>query len=110
MALRAFILCLPLALPGLLRTREPVVEYRTFQVVPDTLRVPVGTTVRWVNRDQIEHTVTGGTPEAPVAGWNIVLAAMDRVGTRTFARAGRYDYFCDRHRFMKGTVIVTPTR
>lgn len=89
---------------------EATVEYRTFQVAPDTVRVPVGTSVKWVNRDQIEHTVTGGTPEARAKGWNNVLGAMGASATRTFERAGTYQYFCDRHQFMKGTVIVTPTR
>lgn len=87
---------------------EPVVEYRTFRVTPDTVRVDAGTTVRWVNRDQVLHTVTGGTPQEPIARSRLV---MPRVGTsvgRTFKVPGTYRYFCDRHPFMTGTVIVTP--
>ena len=90
--------------------RDVPVDFRTFQVTPDTVTIPAGTTVRWINRDQVEHTVTGGTPDARVAGWNVVLDRAGAFGTRTFARAGTYTYFCDRHQFMKGTIIVTPTR
>ncbi len=106
------LLLLPLALLGAARSRSPevVVEFKTFQVAPDTLRVPVGATVRWVNRDQIEHTVTGGTPERRVPGWDAVLTTQGKSTTRTFDRAGTWGYFCDRHQFMRGTVIVTPTR
>jgi len=34
------------------------VAYRNFGVVPDTLRVKVGTTVRWTNFDSVAHNVT----------------------------------------------------
>ena len=90
--------------------RDVAVDFRTFQVTPDTLTIPAGTTVRWVNRDQVEHTVTGGTPAARVAGWHHVLDSAGVTATRTFARPGTYTYFCDRHRFMQGTIHVTPTR
>jgi plastocyanin len=90
--------------------REVTVDFRTFQVTPDTVTIPGGTTVRWINRDQIEHTVTGGTPDARIAGWDLVLNGAGVIATRTFARAGTYTYFCDRHRFMKGTILVSPTR
>jgi plastocyanin len=89
---------------------EAAVELRTFQFAPDTARVPAGTTVRWTNRDQIEHTVSGGTPDARLAGWHLVLGTSGASLTRTFDRPGTYTYFCDRHQFMRGTVIVTPTR
>lgn len=90
--------------------RDVTVDFRTFQVTPDTITIPVGTAVRWINRDQIEHTVTGGTPEARVAGWDLVLTGAGVMAARTFARAGTYRYFCDRHRFMTGTILVSPTR
>lgn len=89
------------------RRDDRLVEYRTFQVAPDTIRVVAGTTVRWVNRDQIEHTVTGGSPESPIAGWNAALPAVSATTSRTFSRAGTFTYYCDRHRFMRGAVVVT---
>ena len=34
------------------------VAYRNITIAPDTLRVKVGTTVRWTNYDGVEHNVT----------------------------------------------------
>src|SRR5271156_976753 len=34
------------------------VAYRDITIAPDTLRVKVGTTVRWTNYDAVEHNVT----------------------------------------------------
>lgn len=95
---------------GTLPPADVTVSYRIFQVTPDTVRVPVGTTVRWTNGDQVEHTVTGGTPERRTAGWNASLATAGTSTRRRFERAGTYTYFCDRHQFMRGTVVVTTTR
>jgi len=40
------------------------VAYRNITIDPDTLRVKVGTTVRWTNYDSIEHNVTSeGGPQ-----------------------------------------------
>ena len=39
------------------------VAIRTFQFAPDTLRVKAGTRVVWSNADEIEHTITSGSPE-----------------------------------------------
>ncbi|MGH3927339.1 MAG: hypothetical protein ACRDTT_31495, partial [Pseudonocardiaceae bacterium] len=38
------------------------VQVRVFRFMPDSLSVPVGTTVTWNNEDAGPHTVTAGTP------------------------------------------------
>ena len=40
------------------------IAYRNIAIAPDTLKVKVGTTVRWTNYDPVEHNVTsrGGPP------------------------------------------------
>ena len=89
-------------------TREPVrVEVRTFQFAPDTLRVSVGTTVRWTNQDDIEHTVTAGSPSERDAAFNATLANKGATAEKQFDRTGTFTYFCDRHQFMRGTITVT---
>lgn len=85
------------------------VELKLFQFAPGTVQIEAGATVRWTNRDQIEHTVTGGSPDRRIDGWNDVLGD-GRSATRTFDRPGTFTYFCDRHHFMRGTVVVTPSR
>ncbi len=87
---------------------EPVsVELKTFQFTPDTLRVSVGATVRWTNQDEIEHTVTAGSPSERDVSFNATLAKKGAAAERTFERAGTFTYFCDRHQFMRGTITVT---
>ena len=84
------------------------VSNRTFQFAPDTLRVKAGTRVVWTNTDEIEHTITSGTPDTRDDRFNGVVATRGATYSAVLKEAGTYRYFCDRHRFMNGTVIVNP--
>lgn len=84
------------------------IEVRTFTFSPDTLVVAPGTRIQWTNRDAIAHTITWGTPDE--RDERLQSATLDSAGATHTARpcsAGRYPYFCDRHQFMRGVVIVT---
>ena len=83
------------------------VAIRTFQFAPDTLRVKAGTRVVWSNADEIEHTITSGSPEKRDGPFHGVVDKRGATYSAVLERAGTYRYFCDRHRFMTGTVIVT---
>lgn len=83
------------------------VEIRTFQFSPDTVRISVGTKVVWTNQDEIEHTVTAGTPSERDAKFDKVLKTRGATAERTFDRVGTFTYFCDRHQFMRGTITIT---
>ena len=86
---------------------DGTVAIRTFQFAPDTLRVKAGTRVVWNNGDEIEHTITSGTPEKTDGRFNGVVTKRGATYSTVLGEAGAYRYFCDRHRFMNGTVIVT---
>jgi len=43
------------------------VSMRQMRFVPDTIEVPLGTTIVWVNDDLIDHAVAYGTPDTPPA-------------------------------------------
>lgn len=89
-------------------TLEPAtVEIKTFQFAPETLHVRVGAHVRWVNRDEIEHTVTAGSPESRSPFINRVLNEKGATVEITLDQPGTFNYFCDRHQFMRGTLTVT---
>ncbi len=93
-----------------LPARDPSVrrvDIRTFQFAPDTVKVTVGTKVTWNNRDEIEHTVTTGTPDGRDGTLDAVLRMKGDSASRTFERAGTWTYFCDRHPFMRGVITVT---
>jgi len=87
---------------------DAVVSIRTFQFAPDTLRVKSGTRVVWTNADEIEHTITSGTPDTRDGRFNGVVTTHGATYSAVLKEAGTYRYFCDRHRFMNGTVIVNP--
>jgi plastocyanin len=74
-----------------------------FRFTPATLTVPVGTTVEWVNEDDVPHLIvsrTGAFKSSPL------LDTGQRFGT-TFSRAGTYDCFCSLHPMMQGRIVVS---
>lgn len=79
---------------------------RTFQFQPDTLVVAAGARVVWHNQDEIEHTVTAGTPERPGSWGDHALPQRGAAAGVTFRRPGTYPYHCGRHPSMRGTVRV----
>jgi amicyanin len=68
---------------------------------PLELTVPVGTTVTWVNKDDLPHSVVD-------KGKAFRSKVFDTNGSFsfTFANAGTYDYICGVHPQMIGKVIV----
>lgn len=68
------------------------------------LTVSPGTTVRFVNADPFDHTVTA-RDDAPVA-FDSGTMAQDDVFEVTFDRVGTYRYFCEIHPTMRATVVV----
>lgn len=103
----AMVLLLTGMAPAQVRPPEAAATIQLFQFRPDTLQVVAGTRVTWTNSDEIEHTVTAGSGEVADGRFNGSLAAKGAVFSVTFDRPGQYDYFCDRHHFMHGTVRVT---
>jgi plastocyanin len=72
-----------------------------FTFTPKELTVAVGTTVRWVNHDDIPHTVV----EKNTTFRSKALDTDDSYSF-TFTSAGTFDYFCGLHPHMVGQVIV----
>jgi plastocyanin len=74
-----------------------------FTFTPATLTVNVGTTVTWINRDDIPHTVVSASD--PRAFKSSALDTDDKFSF-TFTKAGVFPYFCSIHPKMTGKVIV----
>ncbi len=66
------------------------------------LTVPVGTTVVWTNKDSAAHTVTA-------SDGSFDSGSLDQGATFsfTFSKAGTFNYTCQFHPNMKGTITVT---
>ena len=78
-----------------------VITIDNFTFTPPELSVAVGTTVKWVNHDDIPHTVV----EKNTTFRSKALDTDDSYSF-TFVSAGTFDYFCGLHPHMVGKVIV----
>jgi plastocyanin len=77
------------------------VKIDNFIFGPETLTVPVGTTVTWTNRDDIPHSVVS-TDKV----FKSKLLDKNETFSYTFAKAGTYPYFCSIHPKMTGKVVA----
>src|SRR5262245_31866415 len=101
-------LVLGLIWPGIANAGEPVeAQIKLFQFKPKTIEVAAGTTVKWQNGDQIEHSVTAGIPGKPSGAFDSGLFTKDQSFDHTFSEPGTFTYFCKRHTNMTATVVVT---
>jgi len=80
---------------------EAAVKIDNFSFSPATITVPVGTTVRWTNHDDIPHTVV-----ADDKTFKSKALDTDEQFTYTFTKAGTYSYFCSIHPKMTAVVVV----
>jgi len=110
--LSSLALMLPLALATVLvlhptraksEDKASALEVRVdnFTFGPDMLTVPVNSTVTWVNKDDLPHTIasTDGVFKSKA------LDTEDKY-SYTFAKAGTYAYFCSIHPKMVGKIVV----
>lgn len=77
------------------------VKIDNFSFAPAELKVPIGTTVTWTNRDDIPHTVVS-TDKV----FKSKVLDSDEKYSFTFGSPGTYAYFCSIHPKMTGKVIV----
>jgi len=69
--------------------------------VPGTRTITAGTTVVWINKDNVLHNVT--STEFQSSG-NLAQGATHSI---TFDEQGAFDYVCTLHPGMEGTIVVT---
>ncbi len=93
----------PQAPPGQVKSDSP----RTVDVIIENfafnepvVKIKVGDTVRWTNKDTVVHTATGDDFDTG----NLKKGESKEI---TFSKAGSYDYSCTPHPNMKGKIIVS---
>lgn len=69
---------------------------------PETLTVPVGTTVTWVNHDEVPHSVMSSDKRFTSSGGLDTGESY----SYTFTQAGTYGYYCSLHPFMTAKIVV----
>jgi amicyanin len=77
------------------------VRIDNFSFTPKTLTVQSGTTVTWINQDDVPHTVTS-TDKKFKSG----VLDTDKRFSYTFSAPGTYSYYCSVHPHMTGKVVV----
>lgn len=83
-------------------TEAQQVTIDNFSFAPAALEIGAGTTVTWINKDDVPHTVVStnnGFKHSPV------LDTDDRFST-VFSTPGTYEYYCSIHPKMVGKIIV----
>ncbi|MGH2535308.1 MAG: cupredoxin domain-containing protein [Thermomicrobiales bacterium] len=79
------------------------VDIVDFSFSPDPLDVAVGTSVTWTNQDSAPHTATSSDGGATFQSDRLEQGASYSF---TFEEAGTFEYFCEFHPNMSGTVNV----
>ena len=70
--------------------------------VPKSISANLGETITWTNEDDTDHTVTSKTSGI----FNSGLFGTDQSFSHQFTEDGTYEYFCQLHPWMTGTVIA----
>lgn len=77
---------------------------------PNPVNVKVGDTVRWTNDDNTIHTVIEGNPSTGgdvEGGFASDIMGPGVTFEHTFNQTGTFEYYCNLHPNMVGTVIVS---
>ena len=86
--------------------KEAPVTIQLFQFKPSPVEVGVGTRITWINNDDINHTVTSGTPEKRDGRFDGKLSGKGTSFSFDFTQPGTYPYYCARHQSMRGEIVV----
>jgi plastocyanin len=89
------------ALAPVVAAGDTTVKIDNFAFAPEQLTVKAGTTVTWVNDDDIPHTVV-----ASGKAFKSKALDTDDKFSFTFTTPGSYEYFCSLHPHMKAMVTV----
>src|SRR5215469_13473723 len=73
------------------------VRVDNFTFAPDTLTVPLNSTVTWVNKDDIPHVIASND-----SVFKSRALDTDQKFSYTFTKAGTYPYYCSIHPKMVG--------
>jgi plastocyanin len=95
-----------LCITSLAATTEPApvtVAIDNFNFTPKEVTVTTGTSVTWVNHDDVPHTATA-KGDSPL--FDSKALDTDDKFSFTFTTPGVYHYYCKVHPHMTGTITV----
>jgi plastocyanin len=86
-----------------------LVHIKDMAFIPKVIHVHVGSTVTWLNDDDVAHTVTSGNGSDDAKWTSSPLITTGKSFKVTFSKVGSFPYYCKPHYYdesMHGTVIV----
>ena len=81
------------------------ISIKGFAFNPNQPSVAKGATVTWSNDDGTTHTVTSGVPGTPSGKFD-QRVEPGKTFSVTFSESGTYEFFCNIHNSMRGTITV----
>ncbi|MGE5625764.1 MAG: plastocyanin/azurin family copper-binding protein [Bacillota bacterium] len=83
--------------------KGPEIGILNYKFDPDTVTVTAGTTVTWVNKDDVPHTIASSDKRFTSSG------GLDKGDSYsyTFNTPGTFAYYCSIHPFMTAKIVVT---
>ena len=84
--------------------KNMTVSIKNFAFNPPNMTVAPGTTLTWVNNDQVPHTATATNPAGVFDSGTL---QPGQSYSFTFNKPGTYAYHCAIHPYMTGTVTVS---
>ena len=99
----AGLVALGLAMAAPVSAEEIEIRIDNFAFVPETVTVKAGTVIKWINRDDIPHSIVGSAGQ-------FRSRALDTDEGYSIAATtpGVVDYYCGLHPHMRGKVVVMP--
>jgi len=97
----AMALAVAVAMAGRVYAADMEIKIDNFTFNPQQITVPVGTTVTWINHDDIPHTATSKT-----GVFKSKALDTDDKFSFTFTTPGSFAYFCALHPHMTGSIVV----
>ena len=97
----AMLVAVAISAHGAVYAADTEVKIDNFTFNPQQITVKAGTTVVWINHDDIPHTIVSKT-------FIFKSKAMDTDDkfSFTFTTPGAFAYFCSLHPHMTGTIVV----
>jgi len=83
------------------KTSATEVRVDNFSFGPETLTVPVNSTVTWINKDDVPHVIASND-----GLFKSKALDTDDKYSYTFTKAGTYGYYCSVHPKMVGKIVV----
>ena len=88
---------------GFAQADEVTIKIENFTFNPPSITIKPGTTVTWINGDDIPHSVVENNKV-----FHSPPLDSEQKFSMVFTASGEVDYFCGFHNHMTGKIIVQP--